>query len=62
MINKNTVEKEDVLYYVQARTQRNRASYSTNKIFDASEVESLRKLAINFVNKAKDIIDASGQI
>jgi len=62
MINKTTVEKEDVLYYVQARTQRNKASYSTSKIFDASEVESLRKLAINFVNKAKEIIEASGQI
>ena len=62
MINKTTVEKEDVLYYIQMKNQRNKASYSINKIFDAEEAESLRKLAIHFVNKAKDIIDNSKQI
>ncbi len=54
-----TIEKEEVLYYIEAKSKRNKASYSTQKAFDANEAETLRTKAINFVNKAKDIIDSS---
>lgn len=56
MLSNITLEKEEVLYYVQAKFQRNKASYSTQKIFDKEEAESLRKKAILFVNKCNEII------
>ena len=52
-----TFEKEEVLYYVQAKEKRTKASYSTQKIFDKTEAENVREKAIEFVNKAKEIID-----
>ncbi len=58
MISSTTLEKEEVLYYVEAKNKRNKASYSTQKIFDRSEAELLRKKAINFVNKAKEIVES----
>jgi len=57
IVNKTTIEKEEVLYYVQAKNKRNKASYSTERIFDKNEAESLRQKAISFVNKVKEIID-----
>lgn len=58
MISKTTLEKEEVLYYVEAKIQRNKASYSIKIIFDEGEAENLRKKAISFVNKVKEIIDS----
>jgi len=57
MISKTTIEKEEVLYYIEAKDKRNKASYSTLKIFDDNEVETLRIKAISFVNKVKEIIE-----
>ena len=56
---RSTIEKEEVLYYVEAKIKRNRASYSIQNIFDMDEVELLRQRAIAFVNKAREIIDAN---
>lgn len=53
-----TIEKEEVLYYTDAKTKRTKASYSTQKIFDKNEAENLRLKAISFVNKAKEIVDS----
>ncbi len=58
-VGNTTIEKEEVLYYVEAKGKRNKASYSTHKIFEAHEAENLRTKAINFVNKVKEIIDSS---
>lgn len=58
-IGSSSIEKEEVLYYVEARTKRSKASYSTKKAFDRNEAEILRLKAVNFVNKVKNIIDAS---
>ena len=55
-----SIEKEEVLYYVQIKSKRIHASYSTEKLFDARDAEAIRKKAISFVNKAKEIIDAEG--
>src|SRR3989344_3994592 len=55
-IESSTIEKEEVLYYIEARTKRTKASYSTQKIFNKNEAETLRLKAINFVNKVKEII------
>ncbi|MCX6748649.1 MAG: hypothetical protein NT076_03515 [Candidatus Pacearchaeota archaeon] len=57
IVSKTTIEKEEVLYYIEAKTKRAKASYSTQKVFDKNEAENLRTKAINFVNKAKEIID-----
>lgn len=57
LINKTTVGKEEILYYTEAKSKRNKASYSTNHLFNENEVESLQKKAIKFVNKAKEIIE-----
>ena len=58
VVGKTTIEKEEVLYYIEAKSKRTKASYSTQKIFDENEAENLRIKAINFVNKAKEIIDS----
>jgi uncharacterized protein (UPF0332 family) len=57
MVSETTIEKEEVLYYVEAKNKRTRASYSTEKMFDVKEAEELRMKAIGFVNKAKEIIE-----
>ncbi len=58
IVGNTTVEKEEVLYYIEAKSKRNKASYSTQKAFDENEAENLRIKAIAFVNKAKEIIDS----
>lgn len=58
-IGNSSIEKEEVLYYVEARNKRSKASYSTKRIFDRNEAEALRLKAISFVNKIKNIIDAN---
>jgi len=61
LINKSTIDKEYVIYYVESRKQRSKASYSTMVEFNKDEVESLRLKAISFVNKAKEIIEGSSE-
>lgn len=58
MVNKTTLEKEQVLYYVEAKDKRTKASYSTQRIFDKNEAEILQREAIAFTNKAKEIIES----
>lgn len=57
-VGKTTIEKEEVLYYIDAKTKRTKASYSTQKIFEKNEAETLRLKAISFVNKVKEIADS----
>ncbi len=59
MVSKTTIEKEEVLYYIEAKTQRSKASYSTKILFDEKEAENLQKKAISFVNRVKEIIDST---
>lgn len=58
-VGDTSIEKEEVLNYVEAKLKRTKASYSTEKAFDENEVEILRQKAISFVNKIKEIIDSS---
>src|SRR3989344_1520989 len=46
MVGRTTIEKEEVLYYIEAKNQRSKASYSTNILFDEEEAENLQKKAI----------------
>lgn len=59
MVSKTTLEKEQVLYYIEAKAERKKASYSTKILFDEKEAEILQKKAISFVNKVKEIIDSA---
>lgn len=58
MVSKTTIEKEEVLYYIEAKAERKKASYSTKILFGEKEAENLQKKAISFVNKVKEIIDS----
>lgn len=58
MVSKITIEKEEVLYYIEAKAERKRASYSTKILFDEKEAENLQRKAISFVNKVKQIIES----
>lgn len=58
LINNSTIEKEYILYYVESRKQRSKASYSTRFDFTKEEAESLRLKAIKFVNKVKEIVES----
>ena len=57
IIGNISIEKEEVLYYIEARTKRKKASYSIGVNFEKSEVELLRLKAISFVNKVKEITE-----
>jgi uncharacterized protein (UPF0332 family) len=59
LIRTSTIEKDEVLYYVEAKSKRSSASYSTKILFSREEAKKLQKNAINFVNKAKDIIGSA---
>ena len=59
MVRKTTIEKEEVLYYIEAKAERKKASYSTKILFDEKEAENLQKKAISFVNKVKKITDSA---
>lgn len=52
----NSLDYQDVLFYVEAKNKREDASYSTNLLFDKTYVENLHLKTILFVNKAKDIL------
>jgi len=53
MVSKTTIEKGEVLYYIEAKSKR------TKILFDEKEAEILQKKAIGFVNKVKEIIDSN---
>ncbi|MEX2017160.1 MAG: HEPN domain-containing protein [Candidatus Pacearchaeota archaeon] len=61
MVSKTTIEKEEILYYVEAKSKRTKASYSTNILFNEKEAEILQKKAISFVNKVKEIVESTSQ-
>ena len=57
-VGDTSIEKEEVLNYVETKLKRTKASYSTEKVFDKNEAEILRQKAIGFVNKVKAIIES----
>jgi len=56
LINDFFLNYNDLLIYTESKKKREDASYSTIYKFDRKEVEDLRKKAIGFVNKSKDIL------
>ena len=58
LINKFFLDYQDLVFYVQSKNRREKASYSSSFYFDKSEVDELRLKAILFVNKAREILKA----
>ncbi len=57
LINKTYLDNNDILFYVQSRQEREKASYSSQIAFDKKLVSDLRLKTLLFVNKGKEIID-----
>ena len=59
LINRIYLDNNDILFYVQSKQEREKASYSSQVFFDKKLVNELRLKTLLFVNKGKDIIDKS---
>jgi len=53
----NSLDTEDILFYVQSKQEREKASYSSRILFDKSLVSEMKLKTRLFVNKAKGIIE-----
>ncbi len=56
LLNKVYLNNEDILFYVKSKEEREKASYSSQIIFDKKNVEDLRLKTLEFVSKAKIIL------
>lgn len=56
LINSFYLDYQDLLFYVQSKQEREKATYTSKIVFDKQSVNSLRLKAILFVNKVKGII------
>ena len=59
LINKTYLDNNDILFYVQSKQEREKASYSSQVVFDKNLVSDLRLKTLLFVNKGKEIIEKS---
>ena len=57
LINKTYLDNNDILFYVQTKQEREKASYSSQIAFDKKLVSDLRLKTLLFVNKGKEIIE-----
>lgn len=57
LINFVYLNKEDILFYVHSKNERESASYSTRIKFDKSSINEMLLKTRLFVNKAKEIIE-----
>lgn len=53
----NSFDTEDILFYVQSKQEREKASYSSKVIFDKNLVTTIKLKTKLFLNKAKEIIE-----
>lgn len=56
LLNKVYLDNEDILFYVKSKEEREKASYSSQIIFDKKNVEDLRLKTLEFVRKAKNVL------
>ncbi|WP_353545054.1 hypothetical protein [Methanococcus maripaludis] len=57
MIDDLAITKKDATFYTDLKSERQKASYSTDAMFNESKVLELQKKSIDFVNKVEDIIE-----
>ncbi len=53
---------QDLLFYVHSKDKRGEASYGTKYNFDKGDVEMLRKKTIEFIDKARKILQNTLEI
>jgi len=58
LINVFFLDYQDLLIYVHTKDRREEASYSSKYNFDKNKVEELRLKTIDFINKARGILDS----
>jgi uncharacterized protein (UPF0332 family) len=56
-VNKLFIDYNDVCFYVQSKTKRELASYSSSFIFSKEEVNEIIDKTIKFVNKSEEILE-----
>lgn len=52
----NRFDTEDILFYVQSKQEREKASYSTRIKFNQKDVDNVKLKTILFINKVKSMI------
>ena len=57
LLNKVYLNNEDILFYVKSKEEREKASYSSQIVFDKRNVEDLRMKTLEFVRKAREILN-----
>ena len=57
LLNKIYLDNNDILFYVQSKQEREKASYSSQIVFDKKLVNEIRLKTILFVSKCKEIIN-----
>jgi len=56
LLNRVYLDNEDILFYVKTKEEREKASYSSQIVFDKKNVEDLRIKTLEFVRKAQNIL------
>lgn len=57
LINKSSLDKEEVTYFVEAKSKRETASYGISEEFNKNEAKKLKVKMIIFINKVKEILE-----
>uniref|UniRef100_A9A773 HEPN domain protein n=1 Tax=Methanococcus maripaludis (strain C6 / ATCC BAA-1332) TaxID=444158 RepID=A9A773_METM6 len=58
LIDELSITKKDATFYTSLKSERQKASYSTDIMFSESKVLELQKKSIDFINKVEDIIES----
>ena len=56
LMNKVFLDSQDIMFYVQAKNEREKASYSSKIIFDKKLINEIKLKTILFFNKVLEII------
>ena len=56
LLNSFYLDNQDILFYVESKAEREKASYSSQIAFDKATVNGLQLKTILFVNKCKEIL------
>lgn len=60
LISRSSLGKEEVSYFVEAKSKRETASYGISYEFTKLEAENLKDNTIKFINKVKSILESAG--
>jgi uncharacterized protein (UPF0332 family) len=61
LINTFFLTYNDLLFYVESKSKRNLATYSTNIVFDENSVRKMIAISREYINKVRNIIKSTGE-